>query len=525
MRKNAVVYDKWLSSLGGGEVVACNIAKILADNGYDVIFIAGKKIDIEIIKDRLNVDLSNISMVEIWSDESKIKQLSKDKDLFVNISFIDYTYGCAKKNIYYTLFPKEPYNSIGEKLFTFLLPFITKFINPIEMISDYKITAITKSVNYSEPAYLLEEKNKIAIPYLQKDKVHNIEFSLYFHSFSQSLISGLTIEFDEAKIIDKKFSIDHYHNQMDVQFSIKPLSSTAYLKIDLAKIKESMKKEPVFLLYPKTSVSNIYDPFLKIIYNKINNKLRAGVFSNPLERLKSYQVILADSTFTKKWIRNYWKRESTLLYPPVELLFKQYKIDDFKKKKWICSVGRFFKLGHGKKQDALIKAFKKFHDSGHKDWQLHLVGGIGNDSVSVEIIEGLRKESENYPIFFHLNASRKKVEEIYLNSRIYWHATGFGENENTNPIKFEHFGIAPIEAISAKCIPILFDGGGLRETIYKSGFSERNLYKTINELVDNTIYYIDHGNEIDWKEVFSRINSEFSISAFQKNLLAIVDED
>lgn len=522
MKKSAVVYDKWLRSMGGGEVVACNIAKILADKGYSVTFIAGKKVSKETIKNKLNIDLTKVSIVEIWSDEAKIKQLSKGKDLFINTSFIDYTYGNAKKNIYYTHFPKEPYNTILEMLFTkLLLPFITRFINPLEMMSDLDIT----TVKNNEPAYLLKEFNKIAISYLQNSKLHIVKFTLLLGCFSQSLLRSMDIGFEEAEIIDKQFYIDHHHNQIKFQYKIKPKSNTVYLKIVIKRPKLLSAEDQVFLLYPKTDVNYIYESILKILYHKINNKLRAGIFSNPLERLKSYQIILANSSFTRKWIKNYWKRESIILYPPVELLFNKYLHNFPKKKKWICSVGRFFMLGHGKKQEIMIKAFKKFYDLGYSDWELHLCGGVGTDESSMNFLDKLKSEINGYPVFFHLNVPKKEIENILMNSKIYWHATGYGESETINPIKFEHFGISPIEAISAKCIPILFDGGGLRETIYLSGFNENNLFSSINDLIKRTIYFIDKRPLIDWETIFLNIDSEFSLEAFQRKFLKILQED
>lgn len=519
MKKTAIVYDKWLRSMGGGEVVACNIAKTLADNGYKVTFIAGKKVSKETIKNKLNIDLSKVNIVEIWSDEAKIKQISKGKDLFINTSFLEYTYGSAKKNIYYTHFPKEPFNTIGEKLFTiFIFPIVSKFINPLEMISDLEIMSLPDI----GPAYVLEKENKIAISYLNKNNPHIVEFSLLLGCFTYSLMRSIKINFEEAKILDREVLIDHHHNKINYRYVIKPESNTAYLKIEISKSKISADEEEVYLLYPKTKVSNIYEPIFKILLSKMNNKLRAGIYSNPLERLKSYQLILANSSFTKKWIKINWKRESILLFPPVELLFHKYKRSDFKKKKWICSVGRFFMLGHGKKQEILIKAFKKFYDLGYTDWQLHLCGGVGTEQSSVEFLEKLILEASGYPIFFHLNAPRSEVENILLKSNIYWHATGYGENEKKHPIKFEHFGIAPIEAMSAKCIPILFNGGGLKETAYEAGFNEKNLFKTIDQLVDNTLYHIENQIEIDWDEVFQNIDNKFSLEAFNKRLLSIV---
>lgn len=530
MKKSAIVYDKWLSSLGGGEVVACDIAKILADNGYSVTFVAGKIVDKDLIKNKLGIDLSKIELIEIWSDEAKIKQISKNKDLFINTSFLDYTYGNAKKNIYYTHFPKEPYNTIGEMLFVkFLAPIVTKFINPLEMMSDLELTSIVvnKENEHAKllPAYILKNENRIAVSYLTKNKTHIIEFSIIIGSFTLSILKSLKIFFEEAKIVNQIFEIDHHHNRINFRYEIFPASNTAYLNLNILNGRTLTEEDKIFLLYPKTRVRSLYEPIFSAIYNKIYNKLRAGIFSDPLERLKSYKVILANSSFTQKWIRSYWYRESKLLYPPVDLLFHKYKISNIKKKKWICSVGRFFMLGHGKKQEILIKAFKKFYDLGYKDWELHLCGGVGTEESSTKFLEKLRSEINGYPIYFHLNVPRSEIEKVLLNSKIYWHATGFGENENISPIKFEHFGIAPIEAISAKCIPILFNGGGLRETIFESGFNNRNLYKSIDQLIENTIYFINSPDKIDWAMVFRNINSKFSLQAFKTSLLNMLNED
>ena len=524
MRKTAVVYDKWLQSLGGGEVVACNIAKILHDNGYDVTFICGKYVDRKIIKQKLDIDMSGITILDVWSDEARIKRISLGKDLFINLSFIDYIHGYSKNNLYYTHFPKKLYDNFRRMLISnFLLPLAAKFIKPIEFLSDVNIT----SIKNNKPAYLLKKDNKLAVAYLDKNKTYVLEFSLFLEFFYKSLLESINVNTSGARIIEKKVNIKHSENQVDFSLKIKPKSTTVYLQLRIFNKKlETKENNNIYLLYPKVKIWDRYSPIYKPIDQKINARLRAGLFSNPLERLKSYQTILANSNFTKKWIKNYWNRDSLVLYPPVEMMFKKYNLEKIKKKKWICSVGRFFVLGHGKKQEILISAFKKFYDQGHSDWQLHLVGGIGNEPTSIKFIQKLKDAAKGYPIFFHFNVSRKEIEEVYLNSKIYWHATGYGENENKNPIKFEHFGITVLEAISAKCIPIIFEGGGLRETVTENGFWDRNLFRNINQLVSNTSYYAkDFSNNILWDDILQRIDSKYSISTFKNRFLEILDKN
>ena len=137
----------------------------------------------------------------------------------------------------------------------------------------------------------------------------------------------------------------------------------------------------------------------------------------------------------------------------------------------------------------MIEAFKKLHDQRltTNGLQLHLVGGVGNEPSSLRFIEDLRERVKGYPIYFHFNVERWEVEDVLIKSKIYWHAAGFGEDPDKDPIKFEHFGIAPIEAISAGCIPILFNGGGLTEIVDMLGLSkDKHLFDTVEELVDKT---------------------------------------
>jgi glycosyltransferase involved in cell wall biosynthesis len=208
------------------------------------------------------------------------------------------------------------------------------------------------------------------------------------------------------------------------------------------------------------------------------------------------------------------------------MLYKKYDVDSYKKNNWICSVGRFFTLGHGKKQEILIEAFKKLYDKNQGSaWQLHLVGGLGDEPTSIDFFKYLKEKSKNYPIFFHINVSGKEVEEIYLRSKIYWHATGFGEDENYQPIRFEHFGISPIEAMSAKCIPVLFRGGGLPEIIKTAGLDpDKNMFSSITELVENTEYFQNKNkSNPDWRYIFSQFEKFYTYEAFKNNFLKLIN--
>jgi len=58
---------------------------------------------------------------------------------------------------------------------------------------------------------------------------------------------------------------------------------------------------------------------------------------------------------------------------------------------------------------------------------------------------------------------------LYREAATSWHATGLGEDEGTHPERFEHFGIAPVEAMGAGPVPLVFAGGGFTETVIQAG--------------------------------------------------------
>lgn len=521
----AVIYDKWLHSLGGGEVVACNIAKILKDKGYEVLFISGKKVSLDLISDKFKIDLREVRFKQLWNDEIALKKLVRNKDLFINISFMDYSIGFAKKNIYYANFPSKPYNDFKGMVFTkLILPIISHFIKPLEPLDQIEAPLVFNHV----PAYTLGSKNKYALSNLTINKPQQVTFQIYLENFYKSFLENIKISFENAEIIDKIVEINHNMNTIQFTIIFVPKSSTTYtyLNLNLEKLRSyyNIEEGKVYLFYPKIYLIGVQNFLFSDIFQRIIVRLRAGIFVNISERLNTYQKILTYSHFAQKWIRNYWKMKATVIAPPVDLLYKKYNLKNTKKHNWICSVGRFFTLGHGKKQEVMIEAFKKLCDKTDKKWELHLVGGLGDEPSSIEFFKKLKEMSKGYPIFFHTNASRQQVEEVYLRSEIYWHATGFGEDESYQPIKFEHFGIAPIEALSAKCIPILFNGGGLVEIINTVGLDHsRNLFKNIDELVNNTIFFQNEKNQkLDWDNIFKKIDESYSFEAFKNNFLKLL---
>lgn len=516
MQKTAVVYDKWLTTLGGGEVVACTFAEILIDLGYKVTFISGKKVLPSLVKEKLDIDLSKANFIEIWNDENELQKITNNKDIFINASFMDYMRGNAKKNFYYTSFPTQSHNNIkGFLLNNYIFPLVKNYVKQVEYLNSPLSVIYRNNLELNNIGSHLS----VAFAYLNQKKEYKMQFFIFLESFSKTNLEMISWKLKNASVKLTSIKIDHRHNIIKVQLSLIPQKDTVYLKII-----NNSDSNNVYLIEPMISPNSNINLFPQKINEKIQLRLRAGIFSNVLERIKSYDVVFANSEFTSRWIKKYWKINSIVLYPPVNLI----KSTNEKKKNIICSVGRFFTLGHGKKQEFLIEAFKKMVDGGLINWELHLAGGISNDPVSKNFSKLLVEKAENYPIYFHFNKSRKFIEKLYLESKIYWHATGFNENEHKNPIKFEHFGIAPIEAISAGCIPILFRGGGLTEIINSLNLDQDlYLFKNIKELIEKTNYHIKNfeRESIKINKTNEKLKKIYSKQNFKKNFVEKINHE
>jgi len=215
-----------------------------------------------------------------------------------------------------------------------------------------------------------------------------------------------------------------------------------------------------------------------------------------LNKMKLFRIekIICNSYFTKKVIDKEYGVESVVIYPPVD-------VADFKPKRkenLIVSIGRFSQIKRTKRQDVLIKAFKRFHDSGFNDWQLILAGGteIGVD----DYVKKLRKLAKGYPIKILESPTFNQIKELYGKARIFWSAAGFGVNVSKEPEKVEHFGIVTVEAMASAAVPIVFSAGGHKEVIAndENGY----LWENVRQLLKET------RNVATGKGVFTRISKK-----------------
>ena len=201
-------------------------------------------------------------------------------------------------------------------------------------------------------------------------------------------------------------------------------------------------------------------------------------------KLINYRFI-THSIFTQKWLSKFGvKSEVIMPYLNNELIDQNLNLE--KKEKIIFSVGRFFSHLHSKKQDLMIKAFQdlKTKSKEFKEYKLILAGGLmKEDQKYFNQLKSLAKNDSS--IIFEVNVSLDKLNKLYKLATYYWHFTGYGVDEGSNPELVEHFGITPLEAMASGCLTFCYKAGGPKELITdgNNGF----LFSNTDELIDKII--------------------------------------
>jgi glycosyltransferase involved in cell wall biosynthesis len=107
-------------------------------------------------------------------------------------------------------------------------------------------------------------------------------------------------------------------------------------------------------------------------------------------------------------------------------------------------------------------------------------------SAEVELYEN----KEGYPIEFLINKSNDELWEIYSKAKIYWHASGFGEDLVKHPEFAEHFGISTVEAMGAGAVPVVINAGGQKEIVTEK--INGLLWESLDELEEKTLSLINN---------------------------------
>lgn len=215
---------------------------------------------------------------------------------------------------------------------------------------------------------------------------------------------------------------------------------------------------------------NIYSCMFPPKINKSKSIIK-NIYKTLIEKIfyKSYDIFISNSAFTNGWLKKFWPgiKKSMVIYPPVfnnADLIGRY--DEAQKKNIILSVGRFFVCAHSKKQLEMVKIFANNKEK-LRDYEFHLAGNVDanvpQDLDYLKEVKNLAAKAGN--VFVHENCPYSELVELYKSAKIFWHATGYGVNEDIEPEKMEHFGITTVEAMSYGAVPVVIDKAGQKEIV------------------------------------------------------------
>jgi len=180
---------------------------------------------------------------------------------------------------------------------------------------------------------------------------------------------------------------------------------------------------------------------------------------------KGNTVILTNSSFSSKIIKEVYSLRPMVVYPPVD-------VDKFqptlKKENLVVSVGRFDPY---KGYEKLIMAF-----SNVKFGKCAILGNI-YDYVSLKYFKKL-KHLVNYlklddKVELIVNCSFAKLRHFLSKAKVYVHSA-----------LFEFFGISVVEAMASGCVPIVHKSGGPYTDIIARG-TYGFAFENVRELADN----------------------------------------
>lgn len=224
------------------------------------------------------------------------------------------------------------------------------------------------------------------------------------------------------------------------------------------------------------------------IRDGIKDILRRGL----LATCRKASAVLVYSEFVRSSLRQHHRLSSTVLHPPIDDFSGHYQ-----KERAILSVGRIFRGEYNdKRYDVLIEAFRilcgRQERPGLQYW---IAGSCADDPRSQAWLAELRERSRGFPIRFYVNASYATLAELYGRASLLWHAAGYGIDEHRHPERTEHFGMTPLEAMSARCVPLAVNAGGTRDTVEQgvSGY----LWSTPAELLGHTERLLDNSGLLE----------------------------
>ncbi len=485
------IYNRWLHTMGGGERYTVTAAQALAEAGNEVELITHRPTSLQTLEAKLNINLKGIGLRCVPDlPFHRLGDYTEEYDTFINASFMSFVPSRARKSVLFVYFPfpvdKSPWGLFKRRVGLWLrheliVPEFGEGFYGLQQVGGgwYRWTA---------------ERALVHLPVVRRGRPMRVRLMVGSFRPAGSPPASVRVSCLEQTLAQKELSPTD-GNYVPLEITL-PAEATSGDRATLAIESDTFnpKGGPGFeedyrdlgVAVAKVKVMGLRHQIYDVVFEKLIKEAGLRLHGIPdnlsLRYVDSYDLITPISRYVQKWLEIYWGKRGEILYPPVDV----GSYDPTREKRnLILTVGRFFSGSHNKKHLVMVDAFKQLCRKGLRGWEFHLVGGVAPGQVHADYLEKVKRRAEGFPIFIHADAPFAELKRLYEEASIYWHASGYGENENRNPIRFEHFGITTVEAMAAGCVPVVIAKAGQLETVEhgKSGF----LWNTLAELEDYTL--------------------------------------
>jgi glycosyltransferase involved in cell wall biosynthesis len=475
------VHNAHWSTLGGGEQLAAAFASALAKE-HDVDLLVVEPFDSERASERLGIDVTPFRQRVYTHTSRGLLDGSEGYDLLVNSSFASQAPSRAKRNLYYCHFPmpfderalwrRFVQNTLG--------PWVGRGRGWTEWFTGYH------RIEYPGLGRWTNGDGRLDL-FAPEGTSARARFVLNGRFWPKNRTPNVTVTVDDEVVFNAPVEREHVPVSMPIEGrGAEPIA--ARIQSDTFLPRADMGIEDDRVLGIIVSHASVGRRFIHIPSRLLPRWLKTERF-HP-DWLPSYDVIAANSDYTRRWVAKLWGRDdAVVLPPPVPPRASAVK------EPILLAVGRFFpsKSGHSKKQLELTRAFRRLVEHHHVEgWELHLVGGCSYHER--EYVDLIRREAVGLPVRLHINARGEDLESLYARASIFWHGTGMNESERLHPDRMEHFGISVIEAMSAGAVPIVYARGGPAVTV-KPGVSGLQ-FSTVDGLAKVTANLIRNPAEL-----------------------------
>ncbi|MDQ1402011.1 MAG: hypothetical protein QOG03_327 [Actinomycetota bacterium] len=478
------VYNKHWATAGGGEKYAASMAIALRD-GNEVTLLGNDAIDTAMLEERLQVDLSGMATVDLGPDPGAASEASADYDLFVNASYGSDEPNRANHGLYVVYFPSGAHPGI-QGVDRAAVRILDPIARPHGAVVRWgrgfwaRDSGAVFSWTAGRAVIYVEAADGLEVPL-------HLAFGGHRPEAAGPTVARIAVEGEPVATV----LVEPGRRRASVDVPVRGRGPKHPVAVEIradtfvpAELGMGDDRRQLGVPLTRAAIGPRFGSARSLGQwgiARLAQRVRPNVnLLQSIRFLDSYDRLVSISDYTTLWTKRFWDRDSVLLHPPVTPQPRGAGGKD----NMILSVGRFFapEHGHSKKQLEMVNGFRLLCEGGLTGWEYHLVGGCKPEDE--HYLNDVRAAAEGLPVVFHIGASGAELRDLYSRASIFWHASGLGEDPARNPVRYEHFGITTVEAMSAGIVPIVIGMAGQLEVL-ESGV-EGYHFQTLDELVART---------------------------------------